>query len=401
MTKGTTPTLLLACLAALAGSPGCKRENVGYALSPWDAAAMTACDQLGPLARTCNECNGGDVKACLVVAGDFERRHDLGRTPRDAHTAAMFFGRACELNYIPACALLGDHYAVVRAEPTARQDARKIRDASCPAAQAACAGKDALACRVEGMCHDNQWHAPKQDKRDVPAAIRAWSSGCELGDAISCARLGWLQAAAGTAETSLSDSFAAYQKACDGDLAAGCVGVATYLHHGLGTAPDLARARSLLGEWCARGSIEACHAEGGHHAALWPLLAGDATKPGWGAPDPKRLAALDLQAQWTQGLGRTGFCVEAGGAVDKVTTLDSLGDPALDQVMRDTVAAWKFSPRSAATGAPMCLSYEHNFVFAIRPWLFRAYYVVTDQWVSARGGVTQLDHDWQRPARNR
>lgn len=400
MTRGTAPTLTLALSAALVALvaalvPGCKRANVAYALSPWDAATITGCDQLGPLARTCNECNGGDVKACLAVADDFERRHDLSRTPRDAHTAAIFFGRACEHNYMPACALLGDHYAVVRAEPTARQDAVKLRDDACLAAAAACVGKDALACRVEGMCHANQWTAPRKAARDVPAAMRALASACELGDAVGCARLGWLRAAEGSA---LPDSLAAYQKACDADSATGCVAVASYLQHGVGAPADPERARALLADWCARGSVEACHAEAGHHAALWPLLAPD-PKKSWTAPDPKRLAALDLQVAWTQGLGRTGFCVEPGGGVDKVTTLDSVGDPALDQVLRDTVSSWKFAPPSS--GAPMCLSYEHNFVFAVRPWQFRSYYIVTEQWVSARGGVTQLDHDWQRPARSR
>ncbi|MFY0535498.1 nucleotidyltransferase domain-containing protein [Nannocystis pusilla] len=36
-------------------------------------------------------------------------------------------------------------------------------------------------------------------------------------------------------------------------------------------------------------------------------------------------------------------------------------------------------------------------MFAVRPWIFRSYYIVTNQWVTARGGVTMLDHDWQRP----
>lgn len=398
MSKGTAPLLLvpLAFFAALA--PGCKRANVGYALSPWDATEMTACHELGPLARSCNECNHGDVKACLAIAGDFERRHDLDRTPASEHVAALFFGRACELNYMPACALLGDHYAVVRAEPNARQDAVKLRDASCPAAATACAGKDALACRVEGLCHDNGWTAPRKTPRDPAAATRAYASACDLGDAVACAQLGWLRAAGGS-ESALPDALAAYQKACDADSATGCVAVASFLQHGLGAPADPARAGALLGEWCSRGSVEACHAESGHHAALWPLLRPDPKQAGWPAPDPKRLAALDLQVAWTQGLGRTGFCVEPTGAVDKITTLDSVGDPALDQVLRDTVATWKFTPPPA--GAPMCLSYEHNFVFAVRPWLFRAYYVVTDQWISARGGVTQLDHDWQRPARTR
>lgn len=397
MTKGTTSTLLLACLAAVAGPAACKRANVGYALSPWDAAAMSSCEAHGPLARTCSECNGGDVKACLTVAKSYEARHDLGRGSRDAHVAASFYGRACELNYMPACVLIGNHYSVMRPEPPARQDAVKIRDASCVEAASACSNKDALACRIEGMCLSDEWHA-RRDPPDVPKAIQALTSACDLGDAIGCARLGWLRAASSKDDASLADAFAAYQKACDAGLAEGCVGVAGYLQYGVGTAADPDKAKGLAAEWCARGSLEACHAESGHYTALWALLAHDAAKDTWTPPDAKRLAALDLQVAWSQGIGRTGFCVEPSGAVDKITTLDSVGDPAVDQVLRDTVTGWKF-PRHPST--PICVTHEHNFVFAVRPWLFRSYYIVTNQWVTARGGVTMLDHDWQRPARNR
>lgn len=401
MTKGYTPTLLLACLAAVAGLSACKRENFGYALSPWDAAAMSSCEAHGPLARTCNECNSGDVQACLTVARSYEASHDLSRSTRDAHLAASFFGRACEHNYIPACVLLGDHYAIVRPEPPARKDAVKVRDASCTAAAAACQNKDALACRIEGMCLSDEWHA-RRDPKDVPGAIRALTSACDLGDASGCARLGWLRAVSSTDDAGLSAALAAYQKACDADLAEGCVAVAAYNHYGIGTpaAPD--KAQSLAAEWCARGSREACHAQSGHYTALWALLADDAPSNRWTPPDPKRLAALDLQVSWTQSIGRTGFCVDPSGAVAGVTTLDSLGDPALDQVLRDTLTSWKFSPRPAGRpSAPICVTHEHKFVFAVRPWIFRSYYIVTDQWVTARGGVTMLDHDWQRPARNR
>ncbi|MDC0670743.1 hypothetical protein [Nannocystis radixulma] len=397
MSKSTTSMLLLACFAAGAGAAACKRPNVGYALSPWDATAMASCDQHGPLARTCNQCNGGDVKSCLSLAHEYERRHDLSRSNRDLHLASNFFGRACELNYIPACVLLGDHYSVVRPEPPARQDAVKVRDASCVEAAAACDKKDALACRIQGMCLSDEWFARKTPV-DVPKAIQALNSACELGDAIGCARLGWVRAADSKDEASLPDAFAAYQKACDRELAEGCVAVAGYLQHGVGTAADPERARALTSEWCTRGSTAACQAESGHYTALWALLTDDAGKKTWAPPDAKRLADLDLQVTWSQGIGRTGFCVEPSGAVDKVTTLDSVGDPAVDQIMVDTVKGWKF-PRHPSK--PICVTHEHNFVFAVRPWLFRSYYIVTNQWVTARGGVTMLDHDWQRPARNR
>ncbi|MFY0535497.1 hypothetical protein [Nannocystis pusilla] len=240
MTKGTTSLLLLACFAAAAGVAACKRPNAGYALSPWDATAMSSCDQHGPLARTCSECNGGDLKACLTVAQDYEARHDLSRGYRDLNTATSFYGRACELNYIPACVLLGNHYSVVRPEPPARQDAIKVRDASCAEATAACSKKDALACRIEGMCLSDEWLARKNPP-DYPKAIAALNSACELGDAIGCARLGWLHAATSKDESSLTQAFAAYQKACDRELAEGCVGAAAYLQHGIGTPPTPTR----------------------------------------------------------------------------------------------------------------------------------------------------------------
>jgi TPR repeat protein len=399
MTKGTTSTLLLACFAVAAGAAACKRPNVGYALSPWDAASITNCEAHGPLARTCNECNGGDVQACLTLARQYEARHDLGRAKHDLHVAASFYGRACEHNYIPACVLLADHYSVVRFEPTAREDSLKVRDDSCAEAAKACASKDALACRIEGMCLAEDWQARKAPP-DVPGALRAFASACDLGDARGCARLGWLRAAGsqGADDPALAEALAAYQKACDLELAEGCVAVAGYLQYGLGAPADLARARSLTSEWCARGSVEACHAESGHYRALWSLLAHDAAKSSWTPPDAARLAGLDLQANWAQALGRTGFCVNPDGAVDQVTTLDSVGDPAVDQVLRETVSGWKFPRRPSA---PICLSHEHNFVFAVRPWLFRARYIVTDQWVTAGGGVTMLDHNWQLPARAR
>jgi TPR repeat protein len=397
MTKGTTSLLLLACFTVAAGAAACKRPNTGYALSPWDATAMASCDQHGQLARTCNECNGRDLKACLTVAHDYEARHDISRGYRDLNTAISFYGRACELNYIPACVLLGNHYSVVRPEPPARQDAVRVRDESCAEVAAACDKKDALACRIEGMCLSDDWHARKSPM-DIPKAITALTSACDLGDAIGCARLGWLQAAESKDESGLTQAYASYQKSCDLGLAEGCIGVAAYLQHGIGTPADPDKARAIASEWCARGSREACHAESGHYTALWALLTDDAATKTWAPPDAKRLGALDLQVAWSQGIGRTGFCIESTGAVDKITTLDSVGDPAVDQVLRDTVKAWKF-PRHPST--PICVTHEHNFVFAVRPWIFRSYYIVTNQWVTARGGVTMLDHDWQRPARNR
>lgn len=379
---------------------GCKHAGDAWALDPLDAAPMASCNVHGPQNRSCNDCNAGDTKSCLAVALHYERRFDLGRSDRDARNAALFYGRACEQGHDPACVFIGEHYRTVRGldHPT-REQATRLRDRGCATVAQACAAKDPLACRVEGMCLGDE--GPDQtEARDVAGALRALTSSCDLGDPLGCARLGWLRDAKAEDDAARAQALAAYQKACDADVVEGCLGVAAHKYHGLGTpaAPD--EALQIADDWCGRGSPQACQATKGHFTALWPLVTHGEYRKDWTAPDPQRIAQRELRAAWSTGVGRTGFCVRPDGAVDQVTTLDTTGDPVVDEIFRDNVAGWRFKRQPAsASGRPLCLVHEQRLVMTFRSGFARPFYVVYESWMTPRGGVAILDLDRMRPSR--
>lgn len=395
---------LLAGLAGLAGlimglDTGCKRANGTFALDPLDAAGMASCNAHGPLNRTCNDCNGGDTKACLTVAQHYERRFDLGRSDRDGRSAALFYGRACEQGHEASCVFIGEHYSTIRGlDYYTREIASQLRGRACAEVSKACAEKDPLACRVEGMCLGDE--GPDQPQaRDLVGAERAFATSCELGDALACARLGWLRDATADTDAARGEALAAYQKACDAEVAEGCLGVAAHKFHGLGTPRAPEEAIALADDWCGRGSPQACQAAQGRFTALWPILTRGQDSQSWSTPDPKRLQQLELRGAWTTGVGRTGFCVRSDGAVDEVRTIDSTGDPALDEVLRDTVTSWRFKQPSPTSEAPLCLVHEQRLVLTFRSGFSRPFYTVQKSWITPRGGIAILDLDRMRPSR--
>lgn len=396
------PSVVL--FAGLAGSVlglgvGCKRAVGTFALDPLDATGMASCNAHGPLNRTCNECNAGDTKACITVAQSYERRFDLGRSDRDGRSAALFYGRACEQGHDASCVFIGDHYSTVRGlDYYTRDIASQLRTRACERVTSACAEKDALACRVEGMCLGDEGPGQPQP-RDPVGATRAFASGCELGDPLSCARLGWMRDATADSDAARGEALVAYQKACDAEVVEGCLGVAAHKFHGLGTPRAPAEALQLADEWCGRGSPQACQAAQGRFTALWPILARGDDRQGWSTPDPKRLQQLELRGAWTSGVGRTGFCVRNDGAVEAVNTIDTTGDPALDEVLRDTVSGWRFKQQPAISEAPMCLIHEQRLILTFRSGFSRPFYTVQSSWVTPRGGVAILDLDRMRPSR--
>lgn len=403
------PSLLAAklrvglCVGLAAGgfvglTAGCKRVNAVWALDPLDAAGMASCNVHGPQNRSCNECNLGDTKSCLAVAQHYERRFDLGRADRDARNAALFYGRACEQGHDAACVFIGEHYSTVRGlDYYTREQASKLRDRACAAVGPACAANDPLACRVEGMCLADE--GPDQPApRDLPGALRAFTSSCELGDPLACARLGWLRDAKAEDEVARAAALTAYQKACDAEVVEGCLGVMAHKFYGLGTPRAADEATRLADDWCGRGSPQACQALQGRFSALWPLLTHGEYRQDWTAPDPDKLAQLELRGAWTSGVGRTGFCVRSDGAVEQVSTVDSTGDPALDGLLRDTVAGWHFK-RQISSETPLCLVHEQRLILTFRSGFSRPFYVVYKSWITPRGGVAILDLDRMRPSR--
>ncbi len=380
------------------GLAACKRTVGTFALDPLDTAGMASCNAHGRQNRDCNACNAGETAACIRIATHYERRFDVLRSDRDNRQSAVFYGRACEQGHDSACVVIGDYYATLRGlDHYTREMALKLRDRACAVVGDTCASNDALACRVAGRCQAELWPRRKAPQ-DLAAAQAAFSRGCDLGDAISCARLGWLYDSQGFSAASQAQSLAAYQRACDGELVEGCMGVAAHQFYGLGTEPAPAKARALAQGWCERGAPQACQAVQGYHIPLWSVVRpspDDAPLPG---PDAKSVAQLELRAAWTSGVGRTGFCIANDGRAERVETLDSTGDPALDELLRATVSAWSL-PRPPQTTAPMCLVHEQRFVMTFRSGFSRPFYVVDQTWDDARRMVAILDFDPQRPSR--
>lgn len=383
--------LVAGASTAVLGLAGCAgRPADMFALDPLDSAPMQSCTAHGPLQRSCDECNGGDTRACLTVAANYEQRFDLGRRDGDLRTAMRFYGRACTQGNAAGCVLINDHYATVRGlDYFSREVARERRDNACTFVDEACAGKDALACRVEGMCLAEDWPLRKAP-RDLAGAQRALAASCELGDARGCVELGWLKEAG--AEDQQPAAYAAHEKACSLGSVQGCLSAAALAFHGIGTTAAPEQAQQTIQQWCEKGSPEACQAARGYFAGLRPLLVHDKMDESWKLPSKEQLDALELRPSYVTGAGRVGYCLRADGGVDKVETLDSTGEPIVDQYLREAVSTWKF-PRRPQSSAPLCGVYEQRLAFTFRSVGSRPLFTVWESYMTTRGGLAILDTD--------
>jgi hypothetical protein len=363
-----------------------------FELDPLDAAPMQSCTAHGPLQRTCDECNGGDTRACLTLAADYERRFVLARRDSDQRIAMRFYGRACAQGDAAGCVLINDHYATIRGlEYFAREVARERRDRACTYVDEVCAAKSPLACRVEGLCLAEDWPLRK-GPRDLVGGARAFTAACDLGDARGCLELGWLRAAG--PESELPAAFAAHQKSCELGSFQGCVAAAAHTYYGLGTTPAPEQAMASVNRLCEQGSAEACQAARGYFASLRPLLVHEKIDESWTLPSKETYNALELRPAYVVAPGRVGFCVRADGGVDKVETLDSTGEPLVDQLLRESVSTWKFPRRPAVqSGAPLCSVHEQRLAFTFRSVGSRPLYTVWEQYMTTRGGLAILDTD--------
>jgi hypothetical protein len=390
--------LLLTFLGAatgLAGAlAGCKRPADIFELEPLDGAPMASCSAHGPLQRTCDACNGGDLQACRTLAFNYEQRADLTRRDRDLRLAALFHGRTCTGGYAPGCVLINDHYASIRGlDVPTRKVAAERRDHACGQVAAECAKKDALACRVEGMCLAEPWPQRKQP-RDLAGAARAFASACELGDARGCVELGWARAEVAGDDAGLGEAFSAYQKACTLESLQGCMAAAAHTYYGIGTTRASEQALATASDWCERGSGEACQALRGYFAGLRPLLAHASVATDWRLPDAMAIDPLELRPAYVAGIGRVGFCVGSSGTPEKIEMLDSTGEPTLDQLLRDAVAAWRFPrrPQVASTEA-LCAVQDVRVVFTFRSTGSRPFFTLWESYMTPRGGTLLLDLD--------
>jgi hypothetical protein len=311
----------------------------------------------------------------VTLARELESRVDLARRPADANEAARAYGKACDLDYAPACVLRS---AVLDA------DVDPTQEPACASVEQSCVSNDPLGCRAAGLCRTG----------DPAASTAAFSRACQLGDAEGCLHYAWRRAVASFGPSSHEDSSvlfgvdmaavaeaaAAYRWACAAELAEGCVAVVARTHHTVDDRADPGRAQRLAHTWCERGANNACHVSAGYFNGLWPYVA-TSDPSQWPAPDPTSVAALIPDGA---GVGRVGFCLRDDGATERVATLDSLGDDRLDAFLRDTVARWRFN-RRAAFSEPICL--VHTFLVR-RDSKERTGLRVIRHGAGAHGGIT-------------
>lgn len=59
-------------------------------------------------------------------------------------------------------------------------------------------------------------------------------------------------------------------------------------------------------------------------------------------PDPRQLMAIHSSGMSHENV--TAYCIEPDGKTSSIITVTSTGEPRLDSVYRDTIAAWRFKP---------------------------------------------------------
>jgi TPR repeat protein len=162
----------------------------------------TACD-LG-------EMRGCDRLADLYIAGQ-------GGLPQDRKRGFDLYLKACEGGLPSGCSDVANAYLVGYGVARSRGDA-------CKYAQKACTGNDGDGCAWLAGCYSDGESWPKDKKKSVDIA----KMSCERFDsARGCTVWGALLWGGDGVPKSLSAATGALTKACDGNSAEGCLGLAT------------------------------------------------------------------------------------------------------------------------------------------------------------------------------
>ena len=82
------------------------------------------------------------------------------------------------------------------------------------------------------------------------------------------------------------------------------------------------------------------------------------------APDPDQKALAETKAarfDKADGVASVGFCVDTRGKPANIRSIQKFpDDPMIDQILRDTVARWRFKPWSA-DGRPVAVCTERRW----------------------------------------
>jgi uncharacterized protein len=226
-------------------SPG---ECTARALSAWSEAADDRA--LACVARMlADACALQDAHACL-----FAGRLSLdGRgVPRDVQRGLDLLARGCDGGVAMACAVAarwlgeGSHASEVSgAQPLlARLEGQR-----------GCLTGQSEACFQIGVLF---YYGRDAFPRDRASASRAFSRGCDLGDARACNNLGDALAYGDGAGRDVEGAATAFVKACRLGEPLGCANLGYMAEHGEGVARDVPRARGLYRDACAAGDVYGC-----------------------------------------------------------------------------------------------------------------------------------------------
>lgn len=166
-----------------------------------------------PLALFHRACDGGSPRGCTLVAIELERGVD---TTKDEATAARLYDQSCRQDDRVACAYLAQLTFDGRGVAQDIPRAIAMFHQQCPDGD----GPIWRACAGLGRAYEKGIGVPKSATKAFDLLRRS----CEYGSiAAACTRVGEIQESQGY----LDRAFEHYATACQGDDAAGCLGVAS------------------------------------------------------------------------------------------------------------------------------------------------------------------------------
>lgn len=188
-------------------------------------------------------CDAGDGEGCSHLAGF----HVGGRgVPEDEAKAVALFQKSCDAGYETACTQLAGRY--LRGEGVPRDEAR-----SAAILAKACAGGGSLACNNLGVAYAYGTGVT----RDVGRAVELYRRACDAGLELGCTNLSKIHAV-GAAAGDAPGAAEAQKKVCDLGDAWSCASLGYRYYSGRGVARHPATAARLLDSGCRGGEAWAC-----------------------------------------------------------------------------------------------------------------------------------------------
>jgi TPR repeat protein len=188
-------------------------------------------------------CELAELRGCRGLAAFYQAGE--GGLPKDMKQGFDLYKKACDGGLASGCSWVANSYL-------RGYGVSKSRESACTFAQKACDGNDGMGCEQLAHCFSDGITVPKDAKKAVELARRS----CEvLGHARGCGTLGGMLLAGDGGRT---DAAKAFEKACDGDDADGCFGLAMCQRQGWGVSASPLSADQTMKKACDLGSASAC-----------------------------------------------------------------------------------------------------------------------------------------------